>query len=160
MEKKIYLYSDKIKSGKTSRLLDWTKLHTETDGILAPLINNKRHLYRIKTNETHLLECDEIEKDSENLIIGNYIFRKDIFIWAQNELLNAYSSSPEWLLIDEIGFLELKNEGLEPSVTNILTEKNNCKTKIVLVVRDFLIDSVKNRYKLLNPDFIFSEFLI
>ena len=45
----IYIYTGKIKSGKTTCLQKWAAVNNNIDGILAPIINGHRHLIRIKS---------------------------------------------------------------------------------------------------------------
>ena len=40
------------------------------------------------------------------------------FLWAQNALFNSLDKNLEWLIIDEIGPLELEGKGLEPARFN------------------------------------------
>ena len=69
---KIYIYSGKVHSGKTTNILEWTKTKKSIDGILAPVIDSKRYLYRIKSKEYHLLEADE--KEDKNKRLDPYSF--------------------------------------------------------------------------------------
>lgn len=144
----IYIFTGEIKSGKTTRLEKWIARNPNSDGILAPYINGKRYLKRIKTNETKLLEYTGDDPNMELTEICNYKFLKSVFDWGKEELYCAFLQKPEWLIIDEIGPLELKSEALEPIVTQILNDKNNPNTNIVLVVRKKLVEKVIEHYKL------------
>jgi len=144
----IYIFTDEIKSGKTTRLEKWIAENPDSDGILAPCINEKRYLKRIKSGETKLLEYEGNNPKVELTKICNYNFLKSIFDWGQSELNNAYLQNPDWLIIDEIGPLELKGEALEPMVTKILNDKNLFNVNIVLVVRKKLVEKVIEHYNL------------
>jgi nucleoside-triphosphatase len=144
----IYIFTGEIKSGKTTRLQKFISGNPGTDGILAPVINGKKHLVRIKTNETKLLEHDGIDKSVTLTKIGSYDFIKSVFDWGQKELYDAYLQKPTWLIIDEIGPLELKGEALEPMVSKILSDEKRKEISIILVIRKTLIEKAIEHYKL------------
>lgn len=145
---RIYLFSGEIKSGKTTMLEKWISENPGSDGILAPCINGKRYLKRIKSGETRLLESDEKNSGEELVNICCYNFLKKVFDWGRNEILNACKDNPKWLIIDEIGPLELKGEALEPTVSDILNSEKPEDVNIVLVVRKKLVEKVIEHYKL------------
>ena len=153
----IYIFTGEIKSGKTTRLQKFISENPCTDGILAPVINGKKHLVRIKTNETKLLDHDGVDKSVTLTKICSYDFIKSVFDWGQKELYDAYLQEPSWLIIDEIGPLELKGEALEPMVSKILNDGKPADTKIILVVRNFLLEKVIEHYKLHSKGFKFFE---
>jgi nucleoside-triphosphatase len=144
----IYIFTGEIKSGKTTRLEKWIAENPDSDGILAPCINGKRYLKRIKSKETKLLEYEGEDENIELTKICNYNFLKSVFDWGQQELYNALLQKPDWLIIDEIGPLELRGEALEPMVSNILRKSSALKINIVLVVRKSLVEKVIEHYKL------------
>ncbi|MCX6163395.1 MAG: hypothetical protein NTU73_00790 [Ignavibacteriae bacterium] len=144
----IYLFTGEIKSGKTTRLENWIVENPDSDGILAPCLNDKRYIKRIKSRETKLLEYEGDDPKTELTKICNYNFLKSVFDWGQSELHKAFLQKPGWLIIDEIGPLELKGKALEPMVSKILDEQNSGNTNIVLVVRKILVEKVIEHYKL------------
>lgn len=144
----IYILTGEIKSGKTTRLEKWIAENPDSDGILAPCINGKRYLKRIKNGETKLLEYEGDDPEIELTKICNYNFLKSVFDWGHNELYNAFLQKPGWLIIDEIGPLELRGEALEPIVSKILNEQNSGNTNIVLVIRKTLVEKVIEHFKL------------
>jgi nucleoside-triphosphatase THEP1 len=153
----IYIFTGEIKSGKTSRLEKWIAGNPDSGGILAPCINGKRYLKQIKTGETKLLEYEGEDEKIELTKICNYNFLKSVFDWGQQELYSAFLQKPDWLIIDEIGPLELRGEALEPMVSKIINEQNPGKTKIILVVRKMLVEKVIEHYKFLKKGFKFFE---
>jgi nucleoside-triphosphatase THEP1 len=143
----VHLLTGEIKSGKTTRLQKWA-VNNNTDGILAPVIDGKRHLTRIKSGETKLLEYVGEDNAIELTKIGNYNFLASVFEWGRNEMYDAYLKRPEWLIIDEIGPLELRGEGMEPVVSKILNENISTGINVVLVVRKSLLETVIEHYGL------------
>jgi nucleoside-triphosphatase THEP1 len=151
----ICIYTGEIKSGKTTRLQKYISENPGSDGILAPVINGKKHLVRIKTNETKLLESDGADYKAELTKICSYNFLKSVFDWGQAQLLEAFRSEPEILIIDEIGPLELRGDALEPAISEILKKSPAYNSKIIIVVRNFLVDKVIEHYKLHKTGFKF-----
>lgn len=144
----IYVYSDSIHSGKTTRLEAWIRIIQSVDGILMPVINNKRYIKYISTGEMHMLESDTIDPELVQQI-GKYKFQTDIFEQAQNYLLSLIDKKLEWIIIDEIGFLELNKQGFEPAVSELIHRlKRKQDVNMLLVIRDYLKAKVFDYYKL------------
>ena len=145
----IYLLTGPIHSGKTSKITEWLNSRSNVDGIIQPLIDGKRHLKLFLTNEIRPLETTSLKKRNDLIKIGNYIFSNETFEWAREGLLAAFYSNPEWLIIDEYGKLELVDKGLEPAIGKIMNELNeHPDIKIVLIIRDYLVNSFLNKYNL------------
>lgn len=145
MNNKIHIVTGKIQSGKTTRLFEFIKDHKLVDGLLAPIVNDKRKLFHIYSKE--LKELEVSYADTSTISVGKYRFLKETFVWGNTKLIESYNRVPEWLIIDEIGKLELIGKGLDPAVHQIINSTNN-STKIVLVIRDYLLDEVIKRYNL------------
>ncbi len=146
---KIFLLSGPIHTGKTTRLTEWIKNKNDIDGILQPVIDGKRHIKHISSGEILLLEIPFDFHEKNILIIGNYKFNNDVFTWARKELLLAYNKNPEWLIIDEVGKLEMEGKGLEPAIGKIINDLNDHKNlNLVFVVRDHLVPDFLTKYGL------------
>ena len=148
MSNEIYIVTGKIQSGKTTRLFEFIKNHKSVDGILAPIVNGKRKLFHISSKE--LKELEVPYSDNSTISVGKYNFLKEAFKWGNAKLLESFSNEPEWLIIDEIGKLELLGKGLEPAISEIFQSLIKNKTKIILVIRDYLVDEVIQKYNLNN----------
>jgi nucleoside-triphosphatase THEP1 len=148
--KTINILTGPIQSGKTTRLIAWVKYHRNSAGILSPVIHNQRFIYSILANDYRRLESiDDLIVDKEIVKIGKYSFLQSTFKWAREELHTALEHNPPYLVIDEIGPLELSGKGLEPMVTNILQSyKRSPKHRLVLVVRENLLEEVISHYGL------------
>lgn len=151
----IRIVTGPIQSGKTTKLFNYVNESKSIDGILAPIVNNKRRLYHISSKTIKQLEIDR--HSEETISVGRYHFLKESFNWANECLIAGLNSIAENLIIDEIGKLELKGQGLHDSMSEILKKyKVNNKT-LIIVVRDYLLDDVleyysiaPNNYKILN----------
>jgi len=147
--KSVYYYTGPVHTGKTTRLSQWISRKKKVDGILAPVIDRCRYLRIISTGETKKLDAADSGDDGLIVKIGQYIFSEEVFSWARQHLTGAFKNNPDWLIIDEIGPLELTGRGLEPAVSEILSlaEKNN-EIKIVLVIREKILAQTLHHYHL------------
>lgn len=150
----IFLLSGPIHTGKTTKLTEWIKNKDNVDGILQPIINGRRHIKHILSGEIQLLEILPGSQEKNIITVGNYKFNNDVFAWAHSKLLLAYNKNPEWLIIDEVGKLEICAKGLEPAISNILNSLNYHKNlNLVFVVRDYLVPDFLTKYYLGTDDF-------
>ena len=145
----IYILSGNIRTGKTTALLNWTKTRKDCDGILCPDdVFGKRYFLEIKSkNEVEL----EVETESENTIkIGTFRFLKSAFQKANDYLIaSAEKKNHHYLIIDELGKLELKNEGLHFSAKKLIPKyMYDEKQHLVLVVRASLHDGIIKHYNI------------
>jgi nucleoside-triphosphatase THEP1 len=150
MKPGVYILSDAVQAGKTSALLEFVAKHsTSTSGFLTPDLNNLRHFIELETNTCYVFQ--QLQKGTDTIEIGNFIFDKKIFEKAQQILQNLTSSNASIIIIDEIGKLELEHLGLEPALTNFINQLNTITQKIIIfVVRDTILDNVIKKYSLQN----------
>jgi len=148
--KRIKIITGPIHSGKTSRISNWVKARNDCAGILSPVIDNMRYLYSIHSKKIRLLEVENLLSDTSKIVsIGRYTFSKEIFNWGQKELLQGFNGNFQWLIIDEIGPLELQGQGLEPTVGQIIEKyKLSNNNQLLLVVRDQLLEKFISHYGL------------
>lgn len=144
---KIYIYTGKIKSGKTTNLFRWCIGKSSIGGVLQPVIDRKRFFYSIRNKELIQLESfNDLDKDT--IQIGKYNFLIKGFDKAKAILKEDFQQNLDWLIIDEFGPLEIDGKGLEPVITEILISKENFKGNILVVVRENLLDMFLEKYKL------------
>lgn len=146
----IYIYSGPVHSGKTTRLANWVAEQNNIDGILAPVHEGKRYLKRIASGEKRLL--DEVGSQfnaADVYSIGAFAFSKAVFNWGVEALQDALTQSLHWLVIDEIGFLELDDRGLEPAVKQALDpDRKFGPENVLIVVREKLVEKIMAHYEL------------
>jgi nucleoside-triphosphatase THEP1 len=130
----IALITGHIQTGKTTRLLQWTADSRHTAGLLTPVNTlGIRQFYNI-TNRTYF--AMEAVGNEAALQVGRFSFSEAAFKTA-NGLLLDWLSQPHWqyLLIDEIGPLELNQQkGLYP-VLQYLMDTDTLPCKVAIVVR-------------------------
>ena len=73
----------------------------------------------------------------------------DLNVFTQNILSATAPELTEWLVIDELGKLELAGGGLEPALGQVLARYRQAGTgRILLVIRDTLLAQAISRYGL------------
>lgn len=147
---KILIVTGKIKTGKTTRLMKWISSQKNIDGILQPVVDEKRFLYHISSKTLIQLETNS----NENAIsIGKYNFSLLAFEKAKKIIEESLTKHLDYVVIDEIGPLELNGKGLEPVITKIIAQKNFLSGKLILVVREEIFENFLIHYKLLKNDY-------
>lgn len=143
MPKKTFLVTGPINSGKTTRLIEWCKNRNDVHGILTPKINGRRFFMDAYTGEK--FEMDAAENEVDVLRVGKYVFSIEAFNRAREIVKIAGKQKNVWLIIDEIGQLELKGEGFNSELKNLLLTKDD-SLLVILVVRDTLLKEVSDFY--------------
>jgi len=144
--RQVVILNGSIQIGKTTSLVIWSQGRSDVSGILTPVIDGKRFFMNAKTREVFPMEAASGE--SQVLIVGRYAFSKKGFDRAI-EIVKEGMNKTDWLVIDEIGPMELKGEGFDQILREILEKRNGIQT-VLLVVRDGLAEEVKEKYKIEN----------
>lgn len=141
---KILILTGPIESGKTTYLQKFI-IDSDCDGIISPIIDGKRYLQRIKTGEKRLLDSEE----DKGFRVGKHIFDDKTFAWGRDQLLQILNSSIDYIVIDEIGPLELSGHGFEPILSYIFEKfKSSADLNLAIVVRETLVGTVIENYEL------------
>ena len=136
----IYILTGPIHSGKTTSLINWPANRNDVYGILTPVVNEKRVFMNAHTKEQFPMQAAEHEK--EVLTVGKYTFSKANFDTAIQVIRDAIQKNG-WLIIDEVGPLELRNEGFNSILKEVLTNRTE---KTLVVVREGLTNEVENHF--------------
>jgi nucleoside-triphosphatase THEP1 len=152
MMKNIYILSGKIHSGKTTKLMLWIKNKKNVVGILQPVVDGKRFFYDISAKQLKQFEIGkEVSKDI--IIIGNYKFSLDTFLWANKRLVDLLFTDFLWMIIDEVGKLEMNNEGIFNAVNKIIFKAHEMRNaKFLFVVREELLEKFLEKFSLKKTD--------
>jgi nucleoside-triphosphatase len=151
---KIYIFTGAVHSGKTTTLQEWLRNKPlNAGGILAPDKGGKRCLYDIARDHYYNFEMNDDHPSEDTLMVGKYRFSKKTFEIAQEIMLRTLKENPDWMIVDELGKLELEGLGLEPALTEVINfyKGPDAKGRLILVVRDHLRDNAIDRYGL-NTD--------
>lgn len=148
MNKNIYILCDPVQTGKSTALLFWSKQLKSVGGFITPDVDSLRKLYEVATKHYHPFQVDEKTK-AEDVEVGRFVFSKDGFDKGKSILKKAMENLQEWTIIDELGKLEMKNEGFEPILGKLILHfQKNTDNKLLLVIRDYLLEDAVAKYKL------------
>lgn len=139
--------SQPVQSGKTTLLQKWLETKNAA-GILTPDVNGKRVLYDVAEKKFYELELNE---NSGGIKVGKFEFNKDNFEVAKSILRKQKKAGLDWLVVDEVGKLEIeRKEGLEPVITELIMhyKSEDAKGNLLLVIRDYLLDTAIAQYAL------------
>lgn len=133
--------------------MKWMEHRNDVSGILTPVINGQRFFMDAATREAFKMEAETGEINV--VAVGKYIFSATAFDRAKKILLESSGQKEGWLIVDEVGPLELKGEGFDDVLKEILStgssfDRENSKLKIILVVRESLVAEVIKHYEIVN----------
>ncbi len=152
MTPRVVVLTGPIRSGKTTRLAAWVRTRAAAGesvaGILAPTSGHERSLCSIATGECRVLTAGPGVAESRLVAIGPHRFDGAVFDWARGVIAEA--AGPGWLVVDEVGPLELGGSGLEPAVGTAVRAAAGAgaSARLLLVVRERLVERVLDRYGL------------
>lgn len=141
----IYILSGPIRSGKTSTLLRWISHQKSIGGILTPDINGERVFQMLPENQ--ILPMLTNSEEEEVLEVGRFRFSKNSFQKAIQSIYRSLEEKKDWIVIDEIGPLELRGEGFADVLHDLIRNKERVY-KILLVVREGLVEKVIDYFNL------------
>ncbi len=146
MKAYIFVFTGKIKTGKTTSLEKWV-LRKSASGILQPVIKGNRFFFDINSGEKFLMNATP--EDKNPIILGDYRFSNEAFAWAKEKLSLAQKYKSDWIIVDEYGKLEEKSFGLEPKVSELIMDyKERRDFNLLIVVRDYLLENFLKKQKL------------
>jgi len=142
MNNKVIILTGEKQTGKTTLLQQFCNQQNNIAGILTPVVNGKRMFYDIAGKEFFAMEASADEK---SLAIGKYLFSAAAFVKANTVLLEVSKSTGlEFLILDEIGPLEIKQQkGLYECFKEILLS-NFAYTLIVVIRQGLIEDAIKH----------------
>ena len=148
---KITIISGEKQSGKSTKLLKIVSdLQSEgkiCSGIIAlgTFKNNKRYSFEIQditTKET--MQIMSIKENSEFKKIGRFFINPQGFQFGEMVLEKAITSNSDYIIIDEIGSLELNENGW----FSILKEALKTEKKIIITVRKTLLKEIVKKFNI------------
>jgi nucleoside-triphosphatase THEP1 len=144
-----YILKGPIRSGKTTYLENLISNEINIAGFLTPDRDGIRMFYDIAKNEMMEFELD-LNTSKKYIEVGRFKLSEETFDYAHTLLLSLKSDLYDTIIIDEIGKLEMNNQGYEPALSDFIEYHKSTHTRIILVVRDSLYDSVIEKYDLKN----------
>lgn len=150
MNANIFILSGPVRSGKTSMLAEWVRLKKGISGVLTPDEKGRRMLLDIAPNKYHMFEAGDTY-GGETVTVGRFLFARAAFEEGRRIIAESLDASPEWLVIDEAGKLEIEQgEGFEPFIKRAVQhyQRPGCQGRLILVVRDSLLEAALKKYNL------------
>lgn len=128
----IYLLSEEIQSGKTTSLQLCTENRYDIGGFLSPDKNGLRCLMNLSSKKEVPFEIDLTSFEGPIEIIGKFAISTDAFA-AGHQWVKEHLQSPQikFIIIDEVGLLELKDKGFADCLRYA---KDNLGDKHLIVV--------------------------
>jgi molybdopterin-guanine dinucleotide biosynthesis protein A len=148
MTSRICILSQPVQTGKTTLLMRWISTYSSIGGILTPDVNGKRMLFDIARNTYHPFQ---LENGEAGIRIGRFVFDSNVFEQARNILSQSASDQYSWVIVDEIGKLELHHHsGLEPALGELIRhfQQHHTTGNLLLVIRDHLLNEAIAYYGL------------
>ena len=143
---KTHCLAGPIRSGKTTRLAAWAATQPHAAGLLMPDAPAGR-LFRDVATGAEWPTAAPVA-DANPLVVGRFNFSRTAFAQAETALLAAANPATRWLLVDEVGPLELRGEGLAPALRQVLALAPAAGYDVVLVVREGLRAAVAEAFGL------------
>ncbi len=145
----IYILSAPVQTGKSTILESWSAEKSNVGGFISPRRSGIRVLLNAKTREEIPFEVIDHASTLKTTEVGRFIFYDSSFdkasIWAG---LHADTPGIEYIIIDEVGKLELKDIGFHKLVNQLTGHDAPLDKDLILVVRDTLLDKVIEKYRL------------
>lgn len=142
----VFYVTGPLKSGKTTRLAAWCENRKDVAGLLSPVLTGKRWFRNLKNGDLKPMEAENGETQVQQ--IGKYLFSSETFAWANETLMQAtHLPGISYLVIDEIGPLELQGNGLAPALEKILSSFP-AQLDLVLVIRETLLEEMLRHFRL------------
>jgi FdhD protein len=144
-----HILSVPVQVGKTTRLRAWMKESGHCfGGFLMP--DNEQGLRVIEPLDGRPAEVVE-DRENGDIEIGRFKFRSAAFNAGIESLHRALENDVDWIIVDEIGPLEVRRKvGFEPAFSAWFEKFRSLanRTKLLIVIRDFLLDEAIGRYEL------------
>jgi nucleoside-triphosphatase len=131
-------------------LLEWAAAHNAL-GVITPTVQPHKMLHDLSDGMQYLYEASDAHQDT--VAIGNYHLHKSAFVRSTAIIKRAIAQNPSWIVLDEVGKLELRNEGHHELVQYILAK---AESNILLVVRDYLLEAVLEKYQIRDYRLVFA----
>lgn len=147
----LYLLTGPIRSGKTTALMNALSDRPNISGLLMPDLDGTRQLFDIGERKSYPFQSRANDFPNEPTItIGRFTFLQSGFERARQILAETLRKQPEWLIVDELGPLELKGQGFEPHIGRIIHahQHGQLQSRLLIVVRDYLLADVIRHYQI------------
>jgi len=143
----IYILSEEHQSGKTTSLQLCTENRYDIGGFLSPDKNNLRYLMNLKSKKEIPFEIDLTNYADPIEIMGKFAIAKAAFEigskWVKEHLAD---DSIKFIIIDELGRLELQDKGFAKILKFALANKGD--KNLILVIQSKLQKQMVEKFAL------------
>lgn len=149
----IAILTGPIQTGKTTALLSAFP-PGDARGIAQPAVDGKRRVLDLRTRESHLLEPDANTSRADRVHVGRFAFSSATLRWANACVAKSLDDvlGYGWIVVDEVGPLELGGGGLSPSVRDAVGRAQSPSgPRVLLVVREGLVQAVSDTFGIIAP---------
>jgi nucleoside-triphosphatase THEP1 len=141
---KVFILTGPIQTGKTTSLAKWSENRNDVFGIMTPVVNGKRMFMNVHAR--HLFDMEATDGETQAISVGRFTFSKTNFNKAI-QIIRSSMDKEGWLMIDEIGPLELRGEGFCEVLKEVLQNEKTGQM-ILVVVRNEMAGMVKEFFQL------------
>lgn len=131
-------------------MMHWVSSRDNVGGFLTPDVEGSRKIFSIRDKEYMDFQVMNESLSNEEIIeVGRFKFLRSGFDRMHEMLINDLSSGCDVVIVDELGKLELRGEGLCDAIHQALKifRKENT-TSLVIVIRAFLLAEAKEKFNL------------
>ncbi len=142
-----------IRTGKTTALLR-TFPATISRGVVQPVVDGSRRVLDLRSGESRALEASPGARETDRVPVGRFTFSASTLDWANACVIGALADAADnsWVVIDEVGPLELGGGGLAQSVRDgIAHTQSPGGPRVLLVVREGIVDAVCGAFGIIDP---------
>ncbi|RYY41313.1 MAG: hypothetical protein EOO08_02345 [Chitinophagaceae bacterium] len=139
----VFIFSRPIRSGKTTELKQWCAGREGVTGILMPDISDERYFESMPGGVQWPLKGIDDDTCTE---VGRFRISHASMSRAVDWLSSNRTAG--WLVIDEIGRLELRGEGFAPLLSSLLSDTAPGPINLLLVIRATLVDEAIRHFGL------------
>jgi nucleoside-triphosphatase len=147
----VVVLTGEVQTGKTTALLNWCEGKRIT-GFATPVVNGLRVVRPLPDGECLPFEITGASADGVS--IGRYHLSLQALVEMNKLLKQACFENADWIVVDEVGPLELREQGLYAGVVHVL---RHAKGNILLVVRKSILDEVIATFQLTDSRVITIE---
>jgi len=149
----IHILTGPIRTGKSTGLLEWVAgleaRGISVGGYLTADLDDMRYLQGIRSKEWYPFQTLDLSIKEELIEVGRFTFFKSAFDDMEAIVKADRESGCDWIVIDELGKLELREEGAyETILAAITSSKQGMNTRLLIVVRDYLLEGALEQFGL------------
>jgi nucleoside-triphosphatase THEP1 len=143
----MFILTGDIQTGKSDALMRWVETKS-AQGFITPTVNGIKMFYHL----THKTFYDyEVAQSEHTMTIGNYHLSSEAFRIAEQIIHDPNAINYDWFVVDEIGKLELRNQGHATLLRNLCA---TWQSNLLLVVRENLLADVLDFFELKSAQII------